>query len=98
MFALKLSDARVIKINQPDEELIDKGRAYFRMVKRLNEMDRALSTVQSAEGDLGSYLEEITDSYDSFNDFEELSCERYYNLYTMQNPDVKEVFASIFEP
>jgi hypothetical protein len=98
MFALKFSDARVIKINQPDEELIDKGRAYFRMAKRLNEMDRALSTVQSAEGDLGSYLEEITDSYDSFNDFEELSCERYYNLYTMRNPDVKEVFASIFEP
>jgi hypothetical protein len=97
MFALKFSDARVIKINQPDDELIGKGREYFRMLKRLNEMDRALSTVQSAEGDLGSYLEEITGSYDSFNDFEELSCERYYNLYTMRNPEVKEVFASIFE-
>jgi len=98
MFGLKFSNSSVIKINHPDDdELINKGREYFRMIRRLNEMDRALSTVQSCEGDLGSILEEITGEYHSFNDFEELSCEHYYKVYTMRNPDVKEVFASIFE-
>jgi len=98
MFDMQFSNSKVIKINYPnDDQLIDKGREYFRMIRRLNEMDRALSTVQSCEGDLGSILEEITGEYHSFNDFEELSCEHYYKVYTMRNPDVKEVFASIFE-
>jgi hypothetical protein len=60
-------------------------------------MDRSLSNVQSAEYDLGSSLEEITGSYESLNEFEELSCEEHHKLYTMRNSDVKEVFASIFE-
>jgi hypothetical protein len=99
MFGLRFSDARVIKINYPvDDELLAKGREYFKMVKTLNEMDRALSTAQSSEGDLGGILEEITGSYEGMNEFEELSCHEHYNLYTMRNPDVKEVFASIFEP
>jgi len=97
MFALKFSDAKVIKINEPDDDQIVKGREYFRMIKRLNEMDRALSTAQSCESDLGSSLEEITGSYECMNEFEELSCHEHYNLYTMRNPDVKEVFASIFK-
>ena len=97
MFALKFSDAKVIKINEPDDDQIVKGREYFRMIKRLNEMDRALSTAQSCESDLGNSLEEITGSYESMNEFEELSCHEHYNLYTMRNPDVKEVFASIFK-
>jgi hypothetical protein len=98
MFALEFSESKFVPIKQPDDELIDKGREHFRMIKRLNEMDRALSTVQSAEGDLGSSLEEITGSYAGMSEFEELSCEEHHNLYSMRNPDVKEVFASIFEP
>ncbi len=98
MFALKFSDAQVIKIHYPvDDELIIKGREYFKMLKTLNEMDRAISTAQSLESDLGSSLEEITGSYEGMNEFEELSCHEHYNLYTMRNPDVKEVFSSIFE-
>ena len=98
MYGMKFSNSRVIKIqNKTDDELINKGREYFRMIRRLNEMDRSLSNVQSAEYDLGSSLEEITGSYDGMNEFEELSCHEHYNLYTMRNPDVKEVFASIFE-
>ena len=98
MFGMKFSNSSVIKINHPDDdEIINKGKEYFRMIKRLNEMDRALSNVQSAEYDLGSSLEEITGSYESLNEFEDLSCEEHHNLYTMRNPDVKEVFASIFE-
>lgn len=98
MFALKFSDAKVIKINDlTDDEVITKGRKYFLMIRRLNEMDRAFSTVQSAEYDLGSSLEEITGNYESLNEFEDLSCEEHHKLYTMRNPDVKEVFASLFE-
>ena len=98
MFGLKFSNSSVIKINYPDDDdLINKGREYFRMIRRLNEMDRSLSNVQSAEYDLGSSLEEITGSYESLNEFEELSCEEHHKLYTMRNSDVKEVFASIFE-
>ncbi len=97
MSALKYSDLKIVKIKQPNDELIDKGREYFRMIKRLNEMDRALSTVQSAEGSLAISLEEITGSYSSLNEFEELSCEEHFNLYTMRNPEVKEIFSSIFE-
>lgn len=98
MFGLKFSNSSVIKINHPDDdELINKGREYFRMIRRLNEMDRSLSNVQSAEYDLGSSLEEITGSYENLNEFEELSCEEHHKLYTMRNSDVKEVFASIFE-
>ncbi len=96
LFALKFSDSKVIKINEPDDDQIVKGREYFRMIKRLKEMDRALSTVQSCESDLGNSLEEITGSYECMNEFEELSCHEHYNLYTMRNPDVKAVFASIF--
>jgi hypothetical protein len=98
MFGMKFSNSTVIKINHPnDDELINKGKEYFRMIRRLNEMDRALSNVQSADYDLDSSLEAITGSYESLNEFEDLSCEEHHNLYTMRNPDVKEVFASIFE-
>jgi hypothetical protein len=98
MFGMQFSNSKVIKINYPnDDQLIDKGREYFRMIRRLNEMDRSISNVQSAECDLSSSLEEITGSYESLNEFEDLNCEEHYNLYTMRNPDVKEVFASIFE-
>jgi len=76
MYGMKFSNSRVIKIQLPtDDELIDKGREYFRMIRRLNEMDRALSNVQSADYDLGSSLEAITGSYESLNEFEDLSCE-----------------------
>ena len=97
MFGMQFSNSKVIKINYPDNELIDKGREYFRMKKILNDMDRAIVNIQSAEYDLSDCLEEIIGNYENIKEFEELNCEEHYNLYTMLNPDVKEVFASIFE-
>ena len=95
--SLKYSDF-IYKIiaKELDEDLLEKMKSLGNMSRKLNEIDNAISSLQSAEYDIDNLYEEVTGESLYINVFEDLNIDEHIENYSMNNDAVREVFKDFF--
>lgn len=95
--SLKYSDF-IYKVitKELDEDLFEKMKSLGNMSRKLNEIDNAISSLQSAEYDIDNLFEEVTGKSLYLSAFEDLSIDEHSERYSANNDDVKEVFEDFF--
>jgi hypothetical protein len=95
--SLKYSDF-IYKIiaEELDEDLLEKMKSLGNMSRKLNEIDNAISSLQSAEYDIDNLYEEVTGESLYINVFEDLNIDEHIENYSMNNDAVREVFKDFF--
>lgn len=79
-----------------DEELFQKMKSLAIMNQKLNQLDHAISTLQSAEYDIDNIYEEITGNPAYISTFEDLDISEHRAQYSINNDEVRELFEDFF--
>ncbi|BDW11139.1 hypothetical protein PSHI8_12210 [Polynucleobacter sp. SHI8] len=76
--------------------MYDKMKALGNMAKKLKELDRALSNLQSIESELYSDFTDIFDSDPYVEEFIDLNIDQHSDEYSIKNQNIKVVFDDFF--
>ncbi|WP_281971686.1 MULTISPECIES: hypothetical protein [unclassified Polynucleobacter] len=71
-------------------------KALGNMAKKLKELDRALSNLQSIESELYSDFTDIFDSDPYVEEFIDLNIDQHSDEYSIKNQNIKVVFDDFF--
>lgn len=80
-----------------DEDLFEKMKMFGHMIKKISQLESALSSLQSIESDLYNDFTEIVDSEPHVYEFTDISIDEHQDEYSLRNDRIREVFEDFFD-